>query len=311
MKTVNSFLFVGDEIALIDCGEDTDASFEALKAGLKFHDLYIEDIERIILTHAHVDHMGMAQRVAEAADVKVWVSKFVYPWAVDPLGMWNQRKELMIPSLLNYFEPEIRDFVTSGYLSLMGEMHNVWKPIDKERIKTFEPEGHMRINSELWQVLHLPGHSQTQSAFYNPWTKEFISADMLLSITPTPVIEPDMDNPGVRRKGILDMLDSYKKMLTKEIGTVYPGHYEIFENAYEVILRQMERIEERKNECLSIIQRGEYSFYKIFEKMYKGSVHMPAIIMLIGYLDLLESEGHIKIEMTEGFNHILSLQSAE
>ena len=93
MKTVNSFVIQGgDEVVLIDSGEDTDASYDAMVAGLAEQDLLLSDIDRIIITHSHVDHIGMAQRVAEAANAKVWVSEKTEAYAVDPTGQWGIRR---------------------------------------------------------------------------------------------------------------------------------------------------------------------------------------------------------------------------
>ena len=91
-----------------------------------------------------------------------------------------------------------------------------------------------------------------------------------------------------------------------KLGTVYPGHYESFDNGHELIQKQMKRIDLRKNECYDIIGKGEHSFYKIYQEMYKGAIHMPAIIMLVGYLDLLEEEGRVIIEEKEGYNQIFT-----
>ena len=67
MKSVNAFLLKGDEPTLVDCGEKTPASFEALRAGLRREGLELKDLQKIVITHAHVDHMGMAAQVAEAS----------------------------------------------------------------------------------------------------------------------------------------------------------------------------------------------------------------------------------------------------
>ena len=299
MKTVNSFVILNDEMVLIDCGEDTDASFLALEAGMRHHGLYIKDIDRIIITHAHVDHMGMASRVAEEADAEVWVSELVLPWAIDPKEMWIKRKSILGPEMMKYFPNEIKSFVETNYLSFLDSMSDVWQPIPEKRIKTFDSEGMMRIASEMWNVIYLPGHSQSQSAFYNQKTKELLSADMLLRITPTPVIEADIKDPSKRSIGIIDLLDSYKKIRSLDIQTVYPGHYEIFHNAHEVIDRQVNRIHDRKEKCLEYIETGISKFYDLLQAMYSSNFSPPAMIMLIGYLDLLQAEGKIRMQSVD------------
>ena len=294
MKTVNSYLIKGDEVVLIDCGEDTDASFNAMQEQLLAHGLTFKDIDRIILTHAHVDHIGMTERVARAADCTVWVSELVEPWALDPDNMWSSRESLMLPFLLSYFDENTLALMKGGYEQMMDNVRKVWKPILTDRIRTFVSEGFLEIDGTMWDVLYMPGHSATQSTFFHEPSGSYLSADMLLRITPTPVIEPSLSNPKVREKGILQMMSSYDRLLGLEIGTTYPGHYETFDNAHDIIHRQVKRIEDRSMECLNSIKSGTHSFLEIFNVLYEGRFHMPALIMLIGYLDLLEDKGLIQ-----------------
>ena len=306
MRTVNSFLIVDKAVSLIDCGEDTDASFRALEEGIHAQGLRMKDIDQIIVTHAHVDHIGMAARVSSEADANVWVSELVYPWAVDPANMWEKRKSALGPEIMKFFPASLREFLNENYFKMMNNMSNVWKPIDKESIEIFDSQGSIQFGSSDWEVLYLPGHSQTQSAFYHQETKEFFSADMLLKITPTPVIEASLENPNERTKGIIQLIDSYNMLRQLEIEKVYPGHYEIFQNAHEVIDRQLKRIEIRKQQCLSILQSGVTSFFDLLQQMYSSNFHPPALIMLIGYLDLLEVDEKIRYEEEEEVVQIIA-----
>ena len=307
MRTVNSFLVVDETVSLIDCGEDTDASFQALNDGIERSGLRIGDIDQIIVTHAHVDHIGMASRISSAANAPVWVSELVYPWAVDPAGMWEKRRSALGPEIMKFFPISLREFLNENYFKMMDNMSNVWKAIDESSIEIFDSKGSLHIGASEWEVLYLPGHSQTQSAFYHPTTKEFFSADMLLKITPTPVIEADLENPSERTKGIIQLLESYHQLLQLNIDTVYPGHYEIFYNAHDVIQRQLKRIETRKQQCLTILQSGVTSFFELLQQMYSSNFHPPALIMLIGYLDLLESDNKIRLEEEEGVVQIIAI----
>ncbi len=302
MKTVNTFLLKGkNEVVLIDSGENSDESMAALERGLGNIQMTVCDIDRIVITHAHVDHMGMAGRVAEAADAMVFVSELVKPWALDHKSMWGQRISVMLPAFLQFYPREMKSTVEEGYGSLISGFQNAWVPINPDRIAIYESEGRIEMAGTDWQVLHLPGHSKTQSAFFNPSNGDFLSADMLLKITPTPVIEPDDQLPGHRNKGILEMMKSYERVRSLDIKTVYPGHYEVLTNAKEVIDRQVKRIEKRTQQCLEFIRSGESSFLGLYNTMYENKFILPALVMLIGYLDLLEERDQIRYEERDGY----------
>ena len=294
MKTVNAYVLKGDEVVLFDCGEDTDASFYALQKGLKEEGLVLGDVNRIILTHAHVDHCGMAERVADACQADVWVSEKMWDWAIRPRELWADREALMIPSLTGYFEESIRPMILGGYEQMMGSVKEVWKPIAEDRLHQFDSEGEMVIDGHKWNILYMPGHSQTQSTFFHQKTGTYLSADMLLKIAPTPVIERSLENPTERNRGILEMIRSYERLLTLDIATVYPGHYELFSGAHKVINNQLKRINDRAEATLRLIASGCHSFFPLYQRLYEGRFSMPAMIMMIAYLDLLEEQGKIR-----------------
>ena len=264
MKTVNAYLLKGDEVVLIDSGEDTDESYNALEASLKEHKIAITDIDRIIITHAHVDHMGMAQRIGSEAGARICVSELVKDWALKPDEMWSHREKLMLPTLLSCFDPNLSSLIKQGYIDMMGNVKKVWRPISEDLLDIYQSDGELDINDTRWQCVYMPGHSSTQSTFFNPLNGDFISADMLLKITPTPVIEPSRDDITKRNRGILEMMNSYERLLRFDIKKVYPGHYEIFENAHDVINRQVRRIDERTKQCYDLIKSGQSSFIVIF-----------------------------------------------
>lgn len=59
MKTTNVFFIDDSPRTLVDTGIKTDASFEALKKGSESIGLSFRSIERILITHGHIDHYGI------------------------------------------------------------------------------------------------------------------------------------------------------------------------------------------------------------------------------------------------------------
>ncbi len=296
METVNSYLIKGDENVLIDSGENSEKSWEALLAGLSEYGLTIGDIDRLIITHAHVDHIGMADRVSRAADCPVWVSDMVYPWAVDVRQMWQQRTDLLRKSVSSLLPDQLAPMITGMFESMSSEIMKQWSPISEDRLVQFAADGDaLTINGIKWDVLYAPGHSITQSCFYQPVTQQMISADMLLKITPTPVIEADPEADGERELSILTMLESYAKFREIPMSMVYPGHYETFDDPIKKIDQQVHRIHKRKEECYALITSGVTDLFELFQQLYKGRFHLPAFNMTLAYIDLLIHEGRLKI----------------
>src|ERR671939_783818 len=74
---VNCYLVAEDPVTLIDTGPKTKEALEALKEGLRKARFRVSDLRRIVLTHAHEDHCGLAKKLRdEAKDAEV----FVHGW---------------------------------------------------------------------------------------------------------------------------------------------------------------------------------------------------------------------------------------
>src|ERR671916_1169757 len=74
---VNVYLIREEPLTLIDTGPKTREALEALKEGLRRERVRVSDIRRIVLTHAHEDHCGLAKQLRdEAKEAEV----FVHGW---------------------------------------------------------------------------------------------------------------------------------------------------------------------------------------------------------------------------------------
>ena len=305
MRTVNAYLFTEPEPVLIDCGEKTKKSWETLQAGLKENGLGIQDIRKVIVTHAHVDHMGMAAEICRHSDAEIWVSEYVQPWAIDIDKMWKQRNTVIGEMIRSYLRGSDKGQQMLQLFADTGQMlMSSWENVPENRLKVFPMTGMLEFGGRNWETLYMPGHCIHQSCFYHQGSGDFISADMLLRITPTPVIEMSIAPPYKRVKGILQLLESFKRLKQMDIKTVYPGHYGIFQNAQEIIRHQITRIHTRKDECLALINQGNMDFFEVFEKMYGDRLGVVAFPMMLGYLDLLEDEGKIQHEVIDGIMRI-------
>src|ERR671935_2603474 len=64
---VNCYLIAEDPVTLSDTGPKTKEAVEALREGLRRARFRVADIRRIVLTHAHEDHCGLAKTLRDEA----------------------------------------------------------------------------------------------------------------------------------------------------------------------------------------------------------------------------------------------------
>ncbi len=303
MKTVNAYLFVKPEPVLVDCGEKTPATWKALQSALAKYDLAIKDIKKVIITHAHVDHMGMAGKIAKESHAEIWVNDYSYDWATNLEEMWQRRIALMKKLMRKDIPPNGQGMALKKMMiSFMEAVTTTWDTIPKNQLRRFAIDDQLNLGGLDWEVIYAPGHSNTQTCFYQPAKKWLIAADMLLRITPTPVMDVSIADPTKRENSLFIMLQSFQKMADLEIEKVFPGHYEPFGNHRQLIQFQTDRIQMRKEETFSLIQNGKNRFFELFNIMYQNRMNMPGMSMLRGYLDLLFEEDRIEIKEMANYN---------
>lgn len=92
-RVVGSYLLVGEEPALVDCGPAS--CLETLRAGLAGHGLEVTDLRHLLLTHVHLDHAGAAgSLVGEHPELLVHVSDIGAPHLVDPSRLERSARRL-------------------------------------------------------------------------------------------------------------------------------------------------------------------------------------------------------------------------
>jgi glyoxylase-like metal-dependent hydrolase (beta-lactamase superfamily II) len=299
--TVNAYLFMEPEPILVDTGVKSDESWTVLQTALAGQNLTVADLSRVIITHPHVDHFGQAARIAAHSEAEIWVADLGLLWVLDFPAMWQKR--------LNYYRDLFLKRVgmspqtietTIGYFAAVGDSCD---PVAAERVVTFAVDDTLSMGGRAWQVLHTPGHASMQTCFYQPQTRQFLSADMLLPKAPAPIVERPRGDDGQRVPALPQFLRSLTLVESLDINTVYPGHGDPFGDHRQLIQRQRQRIERRKKECLHLIENGTHTAVDLTDAMY---AHRPprlrfaGLWMLIGYLDLLKMDGLIEQREVDG-----------
>jgi len=298
---VNAYLFTQPEIVLVDAGIKSAACWEALVDGLVGHGIAPADIARVVITHPHVDHYGLAGRLATESDATIWIADLGAPWLTATAEKWQERLAYYRDDFLRHLglPPDVVALTLAGMAALAAQVD----PVLEERVVPFRPDGLLQMGGLAWQVIHTPGHASAQTVFHQPETRQLLSADMLLAVTPTPVVEQPPPGAGGRVPALPQYVRSLAVVEALDVETVYPGHGRPFGNHRKVIERQRERITQRKAECLGYVRAGLSGIPDLLDAMYAHqppATRLAGLWMLIGYLDLLIEEGLVRQETTGG-----------
>ena len=85
---VNCYLIEDEPLTLLDAGPNSATSLTALEAALGEHGRRVEDLERIVVTHQHIDHIGLVDILAKRSSAEVCALDLLAPW------LRNYRQEM-------------------------------------------------------------------------------------------------------------------------------------------------------------------------------------------------------------------------
>lgn len=286
--SVNCFLVPGAQLTLVDCGLDMGDNWRTFQRLLKENGYQVRDIEQIVITHEHRDHIGLLSKIMEESNAIVHIPKAIEGWFSQP--------EVMKTALMGFMK---KNYDTLGFPAEMLQKamqfidgfrtYPTFKEMDRFRL--FEEGDTIEMANTEWEILNTPGHCPTQYVFIQAEEKRIFSGDMLLPVAPMPIISEDPNNPGQKNRALKELLESFERLKPYDFQTVYPGHGPIFSNANAVIDRQLARINMRKAECLDLYNKGFKTVYAIHRQMYPNHQVPPnfsGIHMIQGYLDLLD-----------------------
>ena len=91
---INVYLIVDEPITLVDTGPKTDEAIAALRAGLSRLGFAFSDIGRIILTHTHEDHCGLAAMLQRESGARVYVHEWEHR-NITTRGMTRANRRLL------------------------------------------------------------------------------------------------------------------------------------------------------------------------------------------------------------------------
>jgi len=290
-QTVNCYLIPGDPLTLIDCGMALDENWQLFEQQISVHGYQVQDIEQIVITHEHVDHIGLLPKLLAHTNARVYAPQLIKRWFTEP--------EIVGPKYIAFAK---RIYTQLGFPSALLQKSlqfiehlRQYPSIDGADGFSYYVEGdHIPIGNTNWEVLHTPGHCPTQHVLIQTEEKSIFSSDMLLPLTPMPIVTEDLNQAGEPVHALKDLLHSFERLKAFDFQMVYPGHGPIFQKANLVIDHQIARIHTRKQDCLKILDAGAKTIYDIHQQMYPRHQMPPnfsGIHMIMGYLDLLEDEG--------------------
>lgn len=298
---VNVYILLGDVITLIDVGPDTPEALQLLKQNLRVLGLKLADIDQIVLTHLHGDHVGLLHILMQESEASIYVH------AKGEYSFHNEQTKPEYGRQATIMQEYFTNWGVSKHTFPFKANRYYNNPIDLERLRFLQHGDSIFGGNRSWRVLYAPGHSQLDICLYDPHTGEILVGDhMLPNVTPAAFLEAPFPGEKDRPRALVQYIDSLTMVSKLPVTTVYPGHGMPFANHLRWIQRRLQKVELRCEGVYQHIKYGKNTVFELCQTMFPQLVAedlYTALSEVVGYLDVLLQRNQISVKKVGEIEH--------
>ena len=297
---VNCYLIEDEPLTLVDSGPNSGTSLTTMEAALAEHGRKVEDLERIVLTHQHIDHIGLAQILADRSGAEVICLDALSPWLAAYGDNMEDDDRFAEAIMARHGIPEDIRYA----LRAVSAQFRAWGA-RVQATRTVHDGEVLEFSGRAWRVHHRPGHSPSDTVFHDESSGELIGGDHLIArISSNPLIARPLDGVTEERPQALRIyLDSLAATQELELTKVWPGHGEPIDD-HVALIDERFRLHARRAEKLHrLITEEPRTAYELAQAMWGNVAVTQAYLTLsevLGHTDLLVNDGRVREEESAG-----------
>jgi len=290
---INIYLVVDDPITLVDTGPKTDEAVVALRAQLSKIGFKTEDVERIVLTHTHEDHCGLAGMLQRESGARV----HVHEWEFQNIS--THRHTRVNPDLLK------RAGAPSEELDRMAARYQLIHHFADavEDVEAYRDEQEFVFASGALRVIHTPGHTPGSSCLLRESNRLMLAGDTILkNITPNPVLNHDPINPNRRFPSLGEYLVSLARIRELAPTLIKTSHGDDVTDYEEHFHRLVRHIHERLAKVIRLVPKQGVTAWEMSKMIFPKASDINrflAVSEAVANLDLAVAEGKLRMERND------------
>ncbi len=228
-EIIASFLLMGEgSAAIVETGPTT--CVENLMRDLKDRGVAPEDVEKVFLTHVHLDHAGASGNLVELLPNAVfYVHEVGYPHMVDPSTLLKSAARI-------YGEEN------------MYEMFGEPLPVPEDRLRKLEGGEEIEAAGGLLTAHYTPGHAYHHLVYLEPGSGTLFAGDVAgVRLPGQSYVKPPTPPPEVDVEAWKGSIETMRGIAP---GSLCPTHF----GSYEDAERHLGELEQRLQDWLLLVE---------------------------------------------------------
>jgi glyoxylase-like metal-dependent hydrolase (beta-lactamase superfamily II) len=303
---VNCYLVEDEPLTLVDTGPNSGTSLTALEAALGEHGRRAEDLQRIVITHQHIDHFGLVAILADRSGAEVCAFDRLAPWLAR-FGQAMEAEDAFAEAImLRHGIPE--DVVI--VLRAVTRQFRAWGA--SATVTTPLADGDtLAFAGRAWRVHHRPGHSPSDTVFHDEGSGELIGGDHLIKhISSNPLISLPLEggsgDPAQRPKALVAYLASLRATRAMDLEVVLAGHGDPVDDHRALIDERLHLHARRARKLHDLVIERPRTAHELAQELWGNVAVTQAYLTLseiLGHIDLLLDDGRIVEHEDDGVVH--------
>ncbi|MEI3613398.1 MBL fold metallo-hydrolase [Pseudogracilibacillus sp. SO30301A] len=281
-------------VFLVDAGVNTDTCWEYFINTLQKARIELEDLDAIILTHNHFDHIGLVNRIRVKKEIPV----YAHPDAWIRL----KRESAFLNARISFFE----DLYAQMGCGSEGDrqINRLKKAIDKNDSQKINGKICPLSDGEKifgFDVIEVLGHAPDHIALCDEETGVLFASDLVIEHSSSNALV-DLGFDGKRIKSLVQYESSLKKVAELPLKIIYSGHGETIKNPLQIIDQKLTKIENKADRLLTKLDESRTAA-ELAKLLYKDRYEklFPLIMSeVVGHLDRLELLQKVEKEIRDG-----------
>jgi glyoxylase-like metal-dependent hydrolase (beta-lactamase superfamily II) len=290
---VNVYLIEDEPLTLVDAGPNSGTSFDAVQRALANLGHALEDIELVVLTHQHIDHLGLVSLVAARSGADVAAIDAAIPF-VENFSQEAQADDDFARDVMlrNGIAPDV-----VAVLQSVSRAFRAWGAAAKVTMPLRDGQP-LELRARTLHVHHRPGHSPTDTVFHDVRRRLAIAGDHLLGhISSNPLMTRPRDGSTERPQALVQYLRSLAATREMDLDIVLPGHGDPVTDHRALIDQRIELHHRRAEKIHRLIVERPRSAYEIAQALWGNIAVTQAYLTLsevLGHIDLLANDGLVR-----------------